>query len=279
MTGAVPAAVLAAYYESADVFVCASEHEGFCVPIVEAMAKGVPVVAYDSAAVGETIGSGGLVLAEKSPIVVAAAVDRVSERSDALGAPRGRRSEQGRGALHAGERQAMSSPPSTRRRTRRMSSGSPEMIEMNSMLDTKYESRFTHVHQVLPSLHVADASGAHSLHARDALRAAGYRSELFVDHVDPALSNEAKSFDELDAFVAPGKTAIVYQLAVGSRLVGHLIARKEPLDRQLSQSDPGELLLEVGSRLARSRGRRSVATPRVGSAHESRRRRLGFQRA
>jgi glycosyltransferase involved in cell wall biosynthesis len=77
MTGAVPARVLSAYYETADVFVCASDHEGFCVPIVEAMAKGVPVVAYDAAAVGETVGSGGVLLEEKSPIVVAAAVDRV----------------------------------------------------------------------------------------------------------------------------------------------------------------------------------------------------------
>lgn len=77
MTGAVPARVLSAYYESADVFVCTSDHEGFCVPIVEAMARGVPVVAYDAAAVGETVGSGGLLLDEKSPMVFATAVDRV----------------------------------------------------------------------------------------------------------------------------------------------------------------------------------------------------------
>ncbi len=77
MTGAVPAAVLAAYYETADVFVCASDHEGFCVPIVEAMARGVPVVAYEAAAVGETVGPGGLLLGEKAPMVVAAAADRV----------------------------------------------------------------------------------------------------------------------------------------------------------------------------------------------------------
>ncbi|MGO9342331.1 MAG: glycosyltransferase family 4 protein [Acidimicrobiales bacterium] len=77
MTGAVPGSVLAAYYETADVFVCTSEHEGFCVPVVEAMAKGVPVVAYDAAAVGETVGGGGLLLEDKSPMVVAAAVQRV----------------------------------------------------------------------------------------------------------------------------------------------------------------------------------------------------------
>ena len=47
------------------------------------------------------------------------------------------------------------------------------------------------VHQVLPSLHAADASGAHTLHARDALRSAGWRSELFVEHVDAELAGEA----------------------------------------------------------------------------------------
>ena len=43
------------------------------------------------------------------------------------------------------------------------------------------------------------------------------------------LAGEARSFDELDGFVVPDSTAIIYQLAVGSRLVDPLIARKEPL--------------------------------------------------
>ncbi|HUY63496.1 MAG TPA: glycosyltransferase family 4 protein [Acidimicrobiales bacterium] len=77
MAGSVPAGVLAAYYASADVFVCASDHEGFCVPLVEAMHAGVPVVAYDAAAVGETVGDGGLVLEDKSPMALATAVHRV----------------------------------------------------------------------------------------------------------------------------------------------------------------------------------------------------------
>ena len=40
-----------AYYKIADVFLCQSEHEGFCVPLVEAMYFDVPVVAYDSSAI------------------------------------------------------------------------------------------------------------------------------------------------------------------------------------------------------------------------------------
>lgn len=70
-------AELAAHYGAADVFVCVSDHEGFCVPIIEAMHHGVPVVAFDSSAVGGTVGSGGLVLGSKSPDHVAGAVARV----------------------------------------------------------------------------------------------------------------------------------------------------------------------------------------------------------
>ena len=77
VTGSVSASVLEAYYRAADVFVCASDHEGFCVPVVEAMGHGVPVVAYGTAALPETVGDAGLVLPDKSPLRFAAAVARV----------------------------------------------------------------------------------------------------------------------------------------------------------------------------------------------------------
>ena len=50
-----------AMYADADLFVSASEHEGFGMPLVEAMFAGLPVVAYDAGAVAETVGTGGLV--------------------------------------------------------------------------------------------------------------------------------------------------------------------------------------------------------------------------
>ncbi len=75
--GSVSSAELAGWYRRADVFVCLSEHEGFCVPLVEAMAWGVPVVAAAAAAVPETLGAAGVLLTDKSPVVVAAAVERV----------------------------------------------------------------------------------------------------------------------------------------------------------------------------------------------------------
>lgn len=66
-----------AYYRTADAFVCMSEHEGFCVPLVEAMYFGVPIVAFNAAAVPDTLGGGGLLLDSKEPAYVAAAIDRV----------------------------------------------------------------------------------------------------------------------------------------------------------------------------------------------------------
>lgn len=75
--GAVSEEELTALYNNADVFVCMSEHEGFCVPIVEAMASGVPVIAHGAAAVPETVGDAGIVLHDKRPATVAAAVCRV----------------------------------------------------------------------------------------------------------------------------------------------------------------------------------------------------------
>ena len=77
LAGSVTDAERAAYYAGADVLVCLSDHEGFCVPILEAMHAGVPVVAYGSTAIPETVSGAGLLLPAKTPELVAAAVHRV----------------------------------------------------------------------------------------------------------------------------------------------------------------------------------------------------------
>jgi glycosyltransferase involved in cell wall biosynthesis len=80
-TDVVSHAQLLACYRSTDVFVLLSEHEGFNVPVLEAMHFDVPVIAYAASAVPDTVGDAGLLLTEKEPVVVAAAAERL--RSDA----------------------------------------------------------------------------------------------------------------------------------------------------------------------------------------------------
>jgi glycosyltransferase involved in cell wall biosynthesis len=64
-TGPVPDRELAAYYRHAHAYVSLSEHEGFCVPLVEAMTMDVPVLAYAATAVPETLGGAGVAFRPK----------------------------------------------------------------------------------------------------------------------------------------------------------------------------------------------------------------------
>jgi glycosyltransferase involved in cell wall biosynthesis len=64
-TGHVEDDDLAAYYQVADLFLCLSEHEGYCVPLIEAFRSGVPVMAHDAGAVPETLDGGGILIREK----------------------------------------------------------------------------------------------------------------------------------------------------------------------------------------------------------------------
>jgi L-malate glycosyltransferase len=68
---------LLAYYDVADVFICASEHEGFCVPLIEAFHVGLPVIAYAAAAVPATMDGGGVLVSDKEPLGVAGLIHEV----------------------------------------------------------------------------------------------------------------------------------------------------------------------------------------------------------
>ena len=72
---------LLAYYKLADIFLCMSEHEGFCVPLTEAMLFGVPIIAYDSCAVPETLGGSGVLIKDKDPVFVSGLADRIMKDS------------------------------------------------------------------------------------------------------------------------------------------------------------------------------------------------------
>jgi L-malate glycosyltransferase len=75
--GHVSNAELVAYYEVADLFLCASEHEGFCVPLVEAFYKQVPVLAYAATAVPATMDGAGVLYEDQDPVYVAGLMDAV----------------------------------------------------------------------------------------------------------------------------------------------------------------------------------------------------------
>ncbi len=202
LAGSVADAELEGLYRSADVFVCLSEHEGFCVPLLEAMAHGVPVVALGAAAVPETLGDAGLVLGSKRPGLVAEAVHRVMGdaglRAGLVGAGR-RRLEQfalARDAPHAPRR------PPTHPRT------------MNVRT----------VHQFVPTWEPG-AVGAHALAVRQVLLDIGVRSEVFADDRKGGLPVEAHDFraygSSIEAFP---DDLLMYHVAIGSEVAEFVAA-------------------------------------------------------
>ncbi|GAA3402997.1 hypothetical protein GCM10020370_16990 [Paenibacillus hodogayensis] len=84
ITGHLPFEHILAYYRTADLFLCMSEHEGFCVPLLEAMKFDLPIVAFKSSAVGETLSNAGLLLLEKDYMYAAELIDLVL-KDDKLG--------------------------------------------------------------------------------------------------------------------------------------------------------------------------------------------------
>lgn len=75
-TGQIKFDEILAYYHLADVFLCMSEHEGFCVPIVESMYFNVPC-GRDTSAIAWTMGGSGVLLPDDDPIMAAEMVNRV----------------------------------------------------------------------------------------------------------------------------------------------------------------------------------------------------------
>ncbi len=73
---------LTALYDVADLFLCASEHEGFCVPLIESFYKGVPVLAYAATAVPATMDGGGVLYTEKNPFEIARLMSAILDAGD-----------------------------------------------------------------------------------------------------------------------------------------------------------------------------------------------------
>ena len=73
--GGVPDEVLKACYLVANAFATTSEHEGFCVPLVEAMSMKLPITAYASTAIPETLGDAGIAWPDREPLLMAESID------------------------------------------------------------------------------------------------------------------------------------------------------------------------------------------------------------
>jgi len=76
-SGHVSQAELNAYYALADAFVCASEHEGFCIPLMEAAFHGVPVFAFDIPGVRETLDGCGVLFSHRDFVYAAETIGQV----------------------------------------------------------------------------------------------------------------------------------------------------------------------------------------------------------
>lgn len=86
LTGRVNRKILEQHYEMADAFVCLSKHEGFCIPLVEAMSRQVPVFYLTTPGVKETMGNSGVALHTEDPFEVAQIIYTVLENPKALSA-------------------------------------------------------------------------------------------------------------------------------------------------------------------------------------------------
>ncbi len=69
-TGHVTFAELTGYYQNSHIYLCMSEHEGFCVPLLESMYFNLPILAYGAGAIPETLGNAGIIVKEKDYLLI-----------------------------------------------------------------------------------------------------------------------------------------------------------------------------------------------------------------
>lgn len=79
LVGTVSQAELNAFYDVSRLFLCLSDHEGFCIPLIEAMTHRLPVLAYAAGAVPETLDGAGVLFREKRFDLIAETMGRVAE--------------------------------------------------------------------------------------------------------------------------------------------------------------------------------------------------------
>ena len=213
---------LTAYYEIADVFLCASEHEGFCVPLVESFHMGVPVLAYAATAVPATMDGAGVLYTQKDPLEVAALINAVAddrELSDRIvqGQVRSSRSARTQGLWRHAARICRStagcSPcPASAGRVRFLGPGGPgrgpgRNQAVPSVGISRTAGRRFHrfhrsqgtsmtVNQWVPAAHRGDAIGDSARRVRGLIRELGHESEIYALTIDDDLRDEVYPFTD-----------------------------------------------------------------------------------
>ena len=206
---------LVAYYELADLFLCASEHEGFCVPLVEAFHMGVPVLAYAATAVPATMDGAGILFTNKDPLHVARADGRGRRRSaacriDRRGTARRARSARAKdfaGTLLRFVDDMLSAPRAPHPQSPSISGSSStpreELEETRGCIRPcgLYQARCRRrtrmiVNQWVPAAHKGDAIGDSARRVRDLLRGMGHQSELYAMTIDDDLRGDVRPFTD-----------------------------------------------------------------------------------
>ena len=210
---------LAAYYDIADVFVSASEHEGFCVPLIESFHMGVPVLAYAATAVPSTMDGAGVLYTSKDPLHVAALINAVvDDREIAERIIHGQYAALDRlkpGILRErcssrGWRARLATPRASSGGVRLLGSGRArrevrraQAIPAGRLSGAAAGARFRAplcperamiVNQWVPAAHKGDAIGDSARRVRGLLREMGHQSDLYAMTID----------DELRGDVIPG---------------------------------------------------------------------------
>ncbi|MEY2565055.1 MAG: hypothetical protein QOH88_3248 [Verrucomicrobiota bacterium] len=215
VTGNISGPELEAYYRTAHLFWSMSEHEGFCVPLVEAMWFDLPVLAFRSSAVPETLGAAAMMFTDKSDYRETAALAYLLVHDQEL-----------RAKVIAAQRR--------QRETFLPAKIGPLITEIATTLQTearrvsrrprlRSDGSVAEVDQFLPNLSHGDAISNHAFLIRDSLRASGFRSKILVRYREHALAMECEVFTEEALESSP---AIIYHHSIGTEITPHLLAYK-----------------------------------------------------
>lgn len=223
MPGSITEAELAACFRSAHLFWSMSEHEGFCVPLIEAMWFNVPVLAFRSSAVPETLGEAAMMFTDKDNLREVAALARLMISDRELRAT----------ILSAqGRQREMFLPDKVVPRVARIANELRESVDRGALRDAGRHwpqllptGETAAINQCLPNLSHGDAISNQALVIRDTLRELGYRSDIFARYRDHDLALQCHVFSE-EALQA--SHAIIYHHSIGSDLTPHVIRYRGP---------------------------------------------------